>query len=245
MKVNQYIHIGTSGWHYGHWKGPFYPRKFKNENMLKYYSEFFSTVEINNSFYRLPDKETLIQWINTVPDGFIFSFKANRYITHMKKLKEPEKTLPKLLERVCFIKEKLGAILFQLPPRFKFNSQRLRTFLEALPGEYRYTFEFRDPAWINDESLGILSKYGASFCIYDFDGFLSPSRVTADFIYVRFHGPGGAYQGSYDDHFLGEWAGAFSHWVKQGKEVFCYFDNDEAGYAPQNALKLKNILGKG
>jgi uncharacterized protein YecE (DUF72 family) len=238
------IHIGTSGWHYDHWKGPFYPDNTAAEEMLPYYVTHFHTVEINNSFYQLPNKATLEHWKKTVPADFIFALKGSRYITHMKKLKDPSQGVPPLLEVASVLGEKLGPLLFQLPPRWRMNGERLDAFLEFLPRDFRYAFEFRDPSWFTDHTYKALAKRGAAFCIYHLAGRLSPKEVTADFVYVRLHGPEGAYQGQYDGKTLSGWAGAFSTWLNQGKEIFCYFDNDEAGYATQDALRLKEMLSK-
>ncbi len=245
MTKPKYVHIGTSGWHYGHWKGPFYPRFTASKDFLKYYCQKFHTTEINNSFYKLPESPTLKAWKDAVPPNFIFAAKASRYITHMKKLKDPEESLAKFMERITELGEKLGPILFQLPPRWSFNAERLRAFLAALPEKFRYALEFRDPRWINDETFQALADRGAAFCIYDIAGYLSPKEVTADFVYLRLHGPDGAYAGSYDRQTLAGWAGAISGWTGQGKDVFCYFDNDQAGYAAQNALELQEMLAKG
>jgi uncharacterized protein YecE (DUF72 family) len=239
------IHIGTSGWHYGHWLGPFYPENLRADRFLAYYATHFHTVEINNSFYRLPSEQALTTWRDTAPPGFIFAVKASRFITHMKKLKDPERSLPPFLERAALLGEKLGPILFQLPPRWHFDAVRLAAFLKALPGEYRYTLELRDQTWINDRALDLLSRHGVAFCIYELDGYLSPLEVTADFVYIRLHGPGGPYQGRYDPRTLTAWAGTIAAWSRQGREVFCYFDNDEAGYAAQNALQLQDMLRQG
>lgn len=236
------IHIGTSGWHYDHWLGPFYPATLAKADFLSYYQQKFHTVEINNSFYQLPKEKTLTAWRESVPEGFIFAVKASRYITHMKKLKDPEQSVEVFLARIKVLGDKLGPILFQLPPNFHFNPERLRSFLAALPREYRYALELRDPTWLNDEACRILAEHQAAFCIYEIAGRLSPREVTADFVYIRLHGPGGAYQGSYDSRTLADWAEAISAWAGQGKEVFCYFDNDEAGFAAQNALSLQEML---
>jgi uncharacterized protein YecE (DUF72 family) len=238
------IHIGTSGWHYDHWRGPFYPEELAPGKFLSFYLKRFHTVEINNSFYRLPREETLARWRDTVPPGFVFAVKGSRYITHMKKLQDPRQSLQPLLERVRVLGDKLGPILFQLPPRWRFNLPRLEAFLGALPREHRYTMEFRDVSWINDRAHRVLAQYGVAFCIYDFDGFLSPREVTADFVYLRLHGPDGPYQGQYSARALAGWAGHISEWRRQGKEVFCYFDNDEAGYAAQDAWRLQELLRK-
>ncbi len=236
------IHIGTSGWHYDHWVGPFYPDDLSKSQFLAFYCRSFRTVEINNTFYQLPAKETLATWRDTVPADFLFSVKASRYITHNKKLKDPQVSLAKFVDRIQVLGERLGPILFQLPPRWHFNGQRLEAFLQSLPAKYRYAFEFRDPSWLNGQAYDILGRYGAALCLYDFDGRQSPKEVTADFVYVRLHGPDGAYRGKYDSQTLSGWAGAFSTWAGEGKDVFCYFDNDQHGYAVRNALDLQAML---
>jgi uncharacterized protein YecE (DUF72 family) len=236
------IYIGTSGWHYDHWKGPFYPENLSNSKMLSHYARHFKTVEINNSFYQLPNRETFAEWRKTVPASFVFTVKGSRYITHMKKLKDPSQTVARLLEAVTALGTQLGPILFQLPPRWKVNPERLREFLKSLPAKFRYAFEFRDPSWFEDRIYKALNNMRAAFCIYDLAGRLSPKKVTADFIYIRLHGPGEAYQGQYDTNTLAGWAGAFSTWMNQGKEIFCFFDNDQAGYAAQDALRLKEMI---
>jgi uncharacterized protein YecE (DUF72 family) len=146
------------------------------------------------------------------------------------------------LERIQVLGDKLGPILLQLPPRWSFNCARLQDFLAALPKKFRYSFEFRNPSWINSRTCQVLAEHGAAFCIFEIAGFLSPREVTADFVYIRLHGPGGAYQGSYDTRTLAGWAGEIRAWAAQGKEVFCYFDNDQAGFAAQNALELQEML---
>lgn len=239
--MNSSIHIGTSGWRYDHWRGPFYPQDLPQREMLKFYMEHFHTVELNNTFYQLPRQKTLAGWRDTVPGGFIFSVKASRYITHMKKLKDPEQSVPPLLERTEELKEKLGPFLFQLPPRWSINTERLDSFLEALPQGLSCAFEFRDPSWFDSRTYSILERHGAAFCIYHLAGRLSPKAVTADYVYVRLHGPGDAYQGKYDEEALSQWANAFSAWADEGREVYCYFDNDEAGYAAQDAARLQEM----
>jgi uncharacterized protein YecE (DUF72 family) len=242
MGDHQSIHIGTSGWHYDHWRGPFYSHDLSKDEFLRYYSYHFQTVEINNTFYQLPERKTLSAWCDTVPAGFLFSVKASRYITHMKKLKDPEESLTNFLERIKVLEDKLGPVLFQLPPNWNFNSERLGTFLDSLPPDYRYAFEFRDPSWLNSQAYKALAKHRAAFCIYDFDRRLSPKEVTADFVYVRLHGPNGPYQGQYKTKALSGWAGAFSTWSSEGKEIYCYFDNDQHGYAVRNALELQEMV---
>jgi len=240
------IHIGTSGWQYAHWKGPFYPEHLSNDEWLGYYSSCFHTVEINHSFYRLPEKKTLRRWKESVPAGFIFSFKANRYITHMKKLKDPKDSLARMLDVVDSLGEALGPILFQLPPRWTFNAERFSSFLEVLPRRFRYAFEFRDPSWLAPGVYNALCEAGAAFCIYEIGGRKSPRKVTGDFVYIRLHGPEKEpYRGRYPKNTLVGWAGAVSTWIAGGKEVFCYFDNDEAGYAAEDAARLQEMLKKG
>jgi uncharacterized protein YecE (DUF72 family) len=242
VKKSTLIHIGTSGWHYDHWQGPFYPANMAKIDFLKYYQMHFHTVEINNSFYRLPTAKTMNDWRESVPPGFIFAVKGSRYITHMKKLKDPKQSIQLFFERVQLLQDRLGPILFQLPPRWHFDTRRLKAFLAALPAGYRYALEFRDPSWLHQEAFRLLADHGAALCIYEFAGRLSPMEVTAGFVYIRLHGPGGPYQGNYDTQTLVGWAKAISAWAGQGKEVFCYFDNDEAGYAAQNALSLQEML---
>lgn len=245
MRGTRLIHIGTSGWHYRHWRGPFYPDALSADRFLAYYADRFHTVEINNSFYQLPTERALRTWRDTVPPGFLFAVKGSRFITHLKKLKDPDRSLAPFLERIALLGEKLGPILFQLPPRWHFDAARLAAFLTALPAEHRYTLELRDRSWINAKALDLLSTHGAAFCIYELDGYLSPREVTADFVYIRLHGPGGAYQGQYDLRTLAAWAGAIAAWSREGREVFCYFDNDEAGYAARDAMQLQEMLRKG
>jgi uncharacterized protein YecE (DUF72 family) len=237
--------IGTSGWQYDHWRGPFYPKDLSGKGLLRYAAERFSTLEINNTFYQLPSRETLTSWRDTVPPGFVFSVKASRYITHMKKLKDPGDTLPPFFRAVEVLKDKLGPVLFQLPPRWRFNPDRLYDFLEALPSGLRYTFEFRDPSWFDSRALDALTEVGAAFCMYELAGTLSPKNITADFVYIRLHGPDGAYRGRYGRKGLAGWAGALHAWADQGRKVFCYLDNDEAGYAALDALDLMAMLDGG
>jgi uncharacterized protein YecE (DUF72 family) len=243
--VSAGTYIGTSGWHYDHWEGPFYPSGFPKEAFLEYYAACFCTTEINNSFYRLPEKKTLLRWRNAVPEGFVFSVKASRYLTHMKKLKDPREPMERLLDRVNVLEDKLGPILFQLPPRWGSNPERLEAFLEILPEGQRYAFEFRDPSWFDEKNYELLRNYKSSFCTYDLDGKTSPKEITADFAYVRLHGPNGPYQGRYGAERLAGWASTFSAWVKEGLDVYCYFDNDEVGYAAQDALKLQQMMTEG
>ncbi|MEJ2662520.1 MAG: DUF72 domain-containing protein [Spirochaetia bacterium] len=240
--MNGTIRIGTSGWHYAHWYGTFYPHTVRKSRMLEYYRQKFNTVEINNSFYRLPDKKTFAAWKDTAGPGFCFAVKAGRYITHMKKLKDAAAPLSAFLENAAAQEENMGPELFQLPPRWKINPDRLREFLRLLPGGVRSAFEFRDQSWFENEVYSALHAFNAAFCIYQLGGLASPREVTADFVYIRLHGPGGKYRGSYDTRTLEDWAQAVGTWCAQGKDVYCYFDTDQAGYAAQNALTLQVML---
>lgn len=236
------LFIGTSGWHYKHWLGNFYPAGTRPAHYLTHYLHYFNSVEINNSFYKLPLAETLLQWKSTVPDDFIFSVKASRFITHMKKLREPQQSFHLFMERVQVLGEKLGPILFQLPPAWRYNQERFEAFLQALPDTYRYAFEFRDQSWYTDTAYRLLQQYNCAFCMYDFAYHQSPMVVTADFVYVRLHGPENKYDGSYSDEVLENWAAHCRLWVEQGKQVYFYFDNDMNGHAPVNARKLQEIM---
>ena len=234
------IRIGTSGWHYKHWLGTFYPAGTKADAQLQYYLRYFDTVEINNSFYRLPSLETFETWKNAVPDDFMYAVKASRFITHAKKLLDPEQTLHDFMDRVPLLAETLGVILFQLPPHWKVNSVRLQQFLAVLPKGFRYVIEFRNETWYQPEIYDLLREYNVAFCIYELAGHITPMEVTADFVYVRLHGPGNKYQGNYSEADLQQWAVRCGEWAAQC-DVFVYFDNDEEGYAAFNAIRLREL----
>ncbi len=239
------IYIGTSGWNYKHWKGTFYPQQIKDTELLDLYTQTFNTVELNTSFYHLPSIKTFSNWRKATPENFIFSVKASRYITHMKKLTADASSINKFFTHADRLQEKLGPILFQLPPHWKINVERLKTFLSRLPKNYRYTFEFRNKTWYDELIYDLLKKYNCAFCIYELEKHLSPIKETADFIYIRLHGPGNKYQGSYDNKELRKWELKCWQWQQQNKDVFLYFDNDEQGFAAFNAqLLLKMIEAK-
>jgi uncharacterized protein YecE (DUF72 family) len=234
------IHIGTSGWVYPHWRGVFYPESLPEPDWLAHYAHHLSSVEVNRSFYRLPSAAQFAAWRQETPAGFVFAVKASRYITHMKKLSAPEATLPPLLAAVAALEEKLGPLLFQLPPRWRADTGRLQAFLEALPSGVRAAFEFRDPGWHSDAVLDLLARHHAAFCIFELAGFESPRTVTADFVYLRLHGPGAAYCGRYGQGALAGWA----DWLcrQEVAAAYVYFDNDQAAHAVQDALELKAML---
>lgn len=238
------VRIGTSGWHYPHWRGPFYPEKLPASKMLEFYARHFDSVELNNTFYRLPREKGLETWLDTTPKGFLFAAKGSRYLTHMKKLKDPEPGIEKFFTRISRMGKKLGPIVFQLPPNWEANPERLEGFLEALPPRRRYAFELRNPTWHTAEIYRILRRHRAAFCIFDIAGFQSGFEITSSFTYVRLHGPDGAYQGSYSPQALKAWADRICAWQRDLRAVYVYFDNDEAGYAAANALALKRLLGR-
>jgi uncharacterized protein YecE (DUF72 family) len=241
------IRVGTSGWHYKHWRGPFYPEKLPASRMLEHYLEHFDTVELNNTFYRLPSDEAVDAWREAVPPGFLYAVKGSRFLTHMKKLKDAGQGLERFFERADRLRRRLGPVVFQLPPRWGPDLPRLEAFLEALPHRHRYSFELRDPSWHTEEVYRILRRHRVAFCVYDLAGFESPRLLTTDFAYVRLHGPTDrAYQGSYTDAALAGWVKRIAEWSADVRAVYVYFDNDQAGYAVRDALRLKRgLAGQG
>jgi uncharacterized protein YecE (DUF72 family) len=237
------VFIGTSGWHYKHWLGLFYPQKFPADQMLEFYTKHFDTVELNNSFYHLPLSSSFDNWRESTPRGFVFAVKASRFITHMKKLKDPRASTQKFFDGAERLGRKLGPILFQLPPNWKLNLERLEEFLKSLPPGHRYVFEFRDESWLVKDAFELLRKFNAAFCIHDLANMRTPLEITADFTYIRFHGPGQAkYQGSYTNRELKEWAKRITNWRSQLKAVYVYFNNDIGGHAVWNAQTLKELV---
>jgi len=238
------LHIGTSGWHYAHWRGIFYPEKLAASKWLDYYAQQFDTVELNSTFYRLPTENGLATWRDSSPSGFLFAAKGSRFLTHMKKLKDPAPGVAKFFERVDRLGRKLGPIVFQLPPWWELNLERLEGFLEALPPRHHYAFELRNPTWHTDAVYRLLHRHNAAFCIFEIAGFQSGFELTANFTYIRLHGPDGAYAGSYPDATLRSWARRIRDWQRDLRAVYIYFDNDQAAYAAQNARQLKELLGR-
>ncbi|MDV3308637.1 MAG: DUF72 domain-containing protein [Cyclobacteriaceae bacterium] len=236
------VHIGTSGWHYKHWVGTFYPEATPPSKQFAYYSKIFHSVELNNPFYRLPARKTFDKWKHDSPKDFLFAVKANRYITHMKKLSDVEESLNTFLQHAAGLGKKLGPILFQLPPGWRINVERLAEFVNLLPDDQRYAFEFRNQSWYDPEIYEILRRSNCAFCIYELAGHRSPIEVTADFVYIRLHGPGDKYQGSYSTRTLNTWGSRIADWLKEGKDTFIYFDNDQLGYAAFNAKKLLDLF---
>jgi uncharacterized protein YecE (DUF72 family) len=232
------LRIGCSGWSYKDWRGPFYPPGVKVKDQLAWYATRFSTAEINASFYRLPTENAVAAWRDAVPDGFLFAWKASRFLTHNKKLKEPEDSLELILERMEPLGDRYGPILFQLPPQLKLDRERLAYFLDRLPRKRRCTIEFRHASWYAPEIFSLLAAHDMALCVSDHHDAPSPWESTASFVHVRAHGPGGRYHGRYSEEQLKTLAKAIMDWRKDGKAVFCYFDNDIKSAAPKDAQRL-------
>jgi len=235
------IRIGTSGWNYQHWKEIFYPADCAKSKWLEYYTEHFDTVELNATFYRLPQLKTFENWKTRTPDHFLWALKANKYITHIKQLKEPQEPLERFYTAASGLKEKLGPILFQLPPSLSFDEKEFENFCQFLNPSQRHTLEVRHPSWISDRLFVILKKHNIAFCIADTAGrYPYHEVVTSDFVYIRLHGSKKLYASEYSEKELQAWAKKIKEW---GKDTYLYFDNDFEGYAVKNAKRLKEILG--
>ena len=236
------IRIGTSGWLYRHWKKSFYPENYRRTDWLSYYATIFNSVEVNSSFYRLPEADVIRRWGECTPEGFCFAVKAPRSITHFKKLKNCESQLEAMTARLEAFGKRLGPVLFQLPPRWRCNPRRLADFLAMLPSNDRFAFEFRDPSWHCDEVYALLGEHGAAFCIYDLDGQMTPLETPGDFVYLRLHGPRSAYTGNYRAQALRTWFGRMLGWQRKNKDVYVYFDNDARAYSAKNARRMLGMM---
>ena len=234
------IRVGTSGWHYKHWRGPFYPADLQPPAMLRYYASRFDCVELNNSFYRLPTRQAFTQWRDATPQGFAFAIKASRFMTHVKKLQNARQTIGRLTSAAAGLGPKRGPVLFQLPPTWGVDVGRLRAFLQAWPRDWPNTWEFREDGWFRDEVYEVLAEYGAGLCLHDLGGRKVPEVLTADLIYVRLHGPGVAYQDSYPDASLQAWAGRLVGWAAEGYTPWVFFNNDAGGHAAHDATRLRD-----
>jgi uncharacterized protein YecE (DUF72 family) len=232
------IAIGTSGWAYGSWRGPFYPKEVKVRDQLAYYATRFPTAEINDSFYRLPTVKSVAEWRTAVPEGFVFAWKATRFITHFKRLKDCAESLQTVFGRMGELGPALGPTLFQLPPQFRADRERLAGFLNLLPKTGRHAFEFRHASWYAPDILDVLRDHNAALCISDHAAAPSPREATADFVYLRGHGPGVIYGGSYAEETLDDWAASIQGWRQAGREIFVYLDNEQKSQAPKDAERL-------
>lgn len=237
------IRIGTSGWTYKGWRGPFYPEEISTASWLAWYSERFLTVEINGSFYRTPSVDAVKTWRGSTPDDFVFSWKASKFITHWKRLTESCRNSLDLMEsRLKILGPKLGAVLFQLPPQFSLNRDRLASFLKLLKKKRKYAFEFRDPSWYTPSILDLLRDHDISLCLSDHHDAPSPWELTAQHVYIRGHGPAGRYSDRYPKATLDRWATTIGEWALKKRTIFCYFDNDQKTAAPQDAQELLERL---
>lgn len=233
------LYVGTSGYQYDHWRGVFYPEKLPKREWFAHYASTFDTVEINNTFYRLPAESVFEEWESAAPNGFTYALKYSRFGSHRKKLKDPRQHVPNMVQRARKLKKKLGPILVQLPPHWNANIDRLDEFLKALPRNIRWAFEFRDESWLNDAVFAQLKKKKCALCIHDAIR-NHPLTTTTDWTYIRFHGNG--YAGNYSNTELRRW----SHWIadrlSDSMDAYAYFNNDAKGYAINNALTLQELI---
>jgi len=237
-------YIGCSGWHYEHWRGLFYPEKLPKPKWLRFYAEQFSTVELNNSFYRLPSEKAFTNWRESTPDNFVFAVKVSRYITHIKRLKNLGSAVDNFLARACLLENKLGPLLYQLPPNMKRNDELLQNFLASLPQKYQHVVEFRHRSWLNDRVFDILRRYSVGLCVFDMPDFSCPLVTTSDCGYVRFHGSETLYSSRYSDEDLSRWTQKIIQMGQDAKAVYIYFNNDAEAFAIKNAMTLRSLLNQ-
>ncbi len=243
------VRVGLSGWNYAHWRnGVFYPPRCPASRWLEFYAERFDTVEVNSTFYRLPRRDAVARWVEQTPEDFPFSVKASRYLTHVKRLRDLGPGLERFLERIepLLASPKLGPLLWQLPPTFRRDDDRLAEALARFPRELRHCVEFRDPSWFAEETYALLREHGVALVIGDRPqvNWFQTHELTADWTFVRFHGGTRGLRGNYSESELREWAARLRAWSGT-HEVFAYFNNDWEGFAPRNALRLKELLGLG
>ena len=235
--------IGTSGWHYDDWRGRFYPRKLPKAKWLGFYARHFPTVELNNSFYRLPSENAFTNWYDSSPADFAFAVKVSRFITHIKRLKNSEEAVDNFVKRAIILDEKLGPLLYQLPPSLHRNDETLESFLSSLPRGMRHVIEFRHQSWLAERVFEIMHQHNAGLCVFDMPSLDCPLVATADFAYIRFHGSGALYSSCYSDEELADWAKKLADLGKNLKTVYVYFNNDVEGFAVNNAVALRDYLG--
>jgi len=235
------LYVGTSGYSYRHWFDVFYPEDLSKYKLLEFYAEHFNTVELNVTFYRIPKESTFKSWYKRTPDNFAFAVKANRRLTHLKRLNVKEDDVKGFMEIIGLLKEKLAVVLWQLPPSFKKDTDKLVNLLEILKGyNVKYVFEFRNQTWLDKETCSILKDFGATLCISDWPFHIEPA-TEFDFYYIRRHGAEGdaPFSRSYTDEEIKEDARLVSDLLKKDKEVFVFFNNDTEGFAVKNAQRLK------
>jgi uncharacterized protein YecE (DUF72 family) len=238
------IRIGCSGWNYRHWRGLFYPDGLAQRDWFAFYAGHFDTVEINNSFYRLPSAETFAKWRDQAPPGFCYSVKANRFLTQAKKLKDCEEPLARMMAPLRTLAPRLGPVLYQLPPRFRINLRRLEDFLALTPKDVTNVFEFRDESWYTPETFALLERHGAALCLHDMPGSASERAAVGAAAYVRFHGATGKYWGRYSDEQLRRWADWMVAQAGSGRLVWAYFNNDIDAHAIHDARTLKAMVAQ-
>src|SRR5688572_14820072 len=236
------LFVGTSGWVYKGWAGSFYPKEVPSREHLAFYASQFNTVEINASFYRLPAETMVKGWRERAPNGFIYAVKGSRFITHMKKLNVTRPSIEIFFKRARLLREHLGPILWQLPPNLHFDLKRLDTFLGKLPKRFRYAVEFRHPSWINDETFQLLRKHKAAHVSLSSMAMPLDLTITADFVYIRFHGLQGGFAHDYTGEELKPWAAHCRHALRDGLRVYAYFNNDANTRAPGNAKTLIEMI---
>ncbi len=238
------VHVGTSGWQYADWKGRFYPAGLAQPHWLEYYSRHFETTEVNNVFYRLPEADIFDRWAAGTPADFLFSVKASRYLTHVRRLKEPSATVQRLMERASRLSSKLGPVLLQLPPNLRIDVSALRATLEAFPPQSRVAVEPRHESWHRDEVYELLCEFGAALCLTDKAGKRSPLRRTAGWGYVRLHEGRASPSPSYGRAALSGWARRVADLWGADDDVFVYFNNDHGGCAVRDAHRFALALDK-
>ncbi|PZR64543.1 MAG: DUF72 domain-containing protein [Candidatus Eremiobacter antarcticus] len=237
------FYVGTSGWSYQHWRGRFYPKKLPASQWLLFYTEHFRTVEINASFYRLPKRSVFKSWRKQVPQGFVFAVKGSRYLTHLKRLKEPAEPVERLMKSATGLGAALGPLLYQLPPKMERDDQRLEDFLRTLAPEQQHVLEFRNKSWLSSAVFDLLRRYNVALCAHDMKKSETPPEVTASFGYVRLHGSLAPFTGRYSDRMLKGWAQRLMDMRSLGaRKVYVYFNNDVQAHAVKNAKKLIEIL---
>lgn len=240
--VRTHVRIGCSGWEYRHWRGSFYPRELPVARWLEHYAERFDTVELNGTFYRLPETTTFDTWRRRAPEGFHYAVKASRYLTHVRRLADAAEPLERLWSRAERLEDHLGPMLYQLPPRWHRNLDRLAAFLEALPPGRQQALEFRDPDWHYPEVYRLLDGHGVALCLHDMPGARAPREPVGPFVYVRFHGRSGTYAGAYPPQAIAAWARRIAAWADGGLPVWAYFNNDLGGHAPRDAVRLREAV---
>jgi uncharacterized protein YecE (DUF72 family) len=238
------IRIGCSGWEYRHWRGSFYPQDLPLARWLEHYAAEFETVELNGTFYRLPEADTFDRWRTRVPRAFRYAVKASRYLTHVKRLRDPGEPLDRLWSRAEHLQDRLGPMLYQLPPRWRRNIGRLETFCAALPADGRHAVEFRDRSWHHPDVYRVLERHRVALCLHDMPEADAPDEPVGPFVYVRFHGRGGRYAGSYAPQTMGAWARRLAAWSQAGLDSWVYFNNDLGGHAPRDAMRLREAVGR-